>query len=220
MKINVIITGSTGMVGEGVLLECLRSPDVDQVLMLNRRPSPVRHPKLRELLVPDFFHIQDVADQLTGYDACFYCAGISARGLNEAEYRRITYDTTLHVAKTLAAIAPNMTFGYISGQAADSSGTSRMMWARVKGETENALFKLPFKHVYALRPGMMRPTEGQKNVKTADRVPSMLFPLLRVVLPSQVITLQEIGQAMINSVRNGTPKKVLEMNDIKALAAA
>ncbi|WP_210521966.1 NAD-dependent epimerase/dehydratase family protein [Hymenobacter terricola] len=218
MKIKVIITGSTGMVGEGVLLECLRSPDVEQVLMLNRRPSPMRHPKLRELLVPDFLHLRDAADQLTGYDACFYCAGISSRGLNEAEYRRVTYDTTLHVAQTLAAFAPNMTFGYISGQLADT--TSRQMWARVKGETENALFQLPFKHVYAMRPGMMRPTEGQQNVKTADRVPSMLFPLLRVVLPSQVITLQQIGQAMINSVRNSAPKHVLEMNDIKALAAA
>lgn len=218
MNLKVIITGATGMVGEGVLLECLRSPDVAQVLLLNRRPSPVRHPKLRELLVPDFLHLQDVVDQLRGYDACFYCAGISSRGMDEAEYRRVTYDTTLHVAKTLLAVAPSLTFGYISGQGANS--TSRMMWARVKAETENALCKLPFKHVYAMRPGMMKPTEGQQNVKTADRVPSLLYPLLRVVLPSQTITLHEIGQAMINSVRNGTPKPVLEMNDIKALAAA
>ena len=218
MKIKVIITGATGMVGEGVLLECLRSPEVDQVLLLNRRPSPVRHPKLRELLVPDFLHLRDVADQLTGYDACFYCAGISSRGLDEAEYRRVTYDTTLHVAKTLLAVSPNMTFGYISGQLANA--TSRQMWARVKAETENALFQLPFKHVYAMRPGMMKPTEGQQNVKMADRVLGLLYPLLKVVLPSQVLTLQQIGQAMIKSVGSGTPKPVLEVKDIQALAAA
>ncbi|MRG47284.1 NAD-dependent epimerase/dehydratase family protein [Chitinophaga sp. SYP-B3965] len=216
MKIKVIITGATGMVGEGVLLECLDHPDVQQVLMVNRKPSTLKHPKLKECIVPDFFQLNDVTDQLTGYDACFYCAGISSRGLDEAAYSRITYDTTLHFAITLADLNPGMIFSHISGSHTDSSEKGRIMWARVKGKTENALMKLPFKKAYNFRPGFMKPTAGQQNVKGFYKVLSSLYPLMKLIFPA--ITLREVGLAMINSVLKGYPKQVLEIEDIKLLA--
>src|SRR6478672_87863 len=161
MGINVIITGATGMVGEGVLLECLAHPEVEMVLIVGRKPYNMNHSKLKELIVPDFLHLDMVEVRLSGYDACFYCAGVSAVGMKEAEYRRITYDTTLHFAKTLIKFNPNMVFDYVSGQSTDSSEKGRMMWARLKGMTENALMQLPFKGVFNFRPGLMKPTSGQ-----------------------------------------------------------
>jgi uncharacterized protein YbjT (DUF2867 family) len=218
MEIKVIITGATGLVGEGVLFECLDHPDIKQVLMVNRKPYDAKHPKLKELIVPDFFELDKFSDQLTGYDACFYCAGISSNGLKEAEYSHITYDTTLYFAQTLVNINPDMVFSHISGSHTDSSEKGKIMWARVKGKTENALMKLPFKKVYNFRPGFMKPTPGQKNVKSLYKFIGSLYPVLRLLFPNNVSTMSEVGQAMVNSVLKGYPKQILEVKDIKLLA--
>lgn len=218
MGIKIIITGATGMVGEGVLLECLEHREVEKVLIAGRRPYNLKHQKLKELIVPDFFHLDKVENSLTGYDACFYCAGISAVGMKETEYYRITYDTTLHFAKTLATLNPNMVFGHISGQGTDSSEKGRLIWARVKGKTENALMRLPFKRVYNFRPGIMKPTPGQKNIKPIFKFMASIYPLTRTIFPSLASTLKEVGLAMIKSVLQGYDKQVLEVKDINLLA--
>lgn len=212
---KVIITGATGMVGEGVLLECLENPAVTKILMVNRKPSPLEHPKLQELIVPDFMKLQQHAESLGGYDACFYCAGISSVGMNEADYTHITYDTTLAFAQVLAAINPEMVFTFVSGGHTDSSEKGRIMWARVKGKTENALMKLPFKAEYNFRPGFMKPFKQQKNIKTFFKIIIPLFPIL---FPKQSLTMKQIGQAMINAVQQGYPKAILEIADIKELS--
>jgi uncharacterized protein YbjT (DUF2867 family) len=220
MKLRVIITGATGMVGEGVLLECLEHPAIERVLLVNRQPYGATHPKLKECIVPDFLALNGSTRQLSGYDACFYCAGISSRGMSEAEYSRITHDVTVHFAGKLAELNPRMTFGYVSGNHTDSSEKSRIMWARVKGRTENALMRLGFPMVYNFRPGFMQPTRGQRNIKSYYKAIGSLYPILRVLMPNQVSTMREVARAMINSVLKGYPKQVLEIRDIKALAGA
>jgi len=212
---KVIITGATGMVGEGVLLECLENAAVKKVLMINRRPSPVKHAKLQELIVADFMKLEQYTNSLQGYDACFYCAGISSVGMNEAKYTYITYDTTLRFAESLAAINPAMIFNFVSGSHTDSTEKGKIMWARVKGKTENALLRLPFKGVYNFRPGFMKPFNGQKNVKALFKPIILIFP---VFFPKQTLTLKQVGQAMINTVQKGFSKKILEIQDIKTLA--
>jgi uncharacterized protein YbjT (DUF2867 family) len=220
MGMKVIITGATGLVGEGVLLECLEQPTVEEVLIVGRKPYSKQHPKLKELIVPDFLQLDNVENSLAGYDACFYCAGISAIGMKEAEYTRITYDTTMHFAATLARLNPAMVFNHISGQGTDSSESGRMMWARVKGKTENALLKLPFKAVYNFRPGMMKPTSGQQNIKPIFKFMAVLYPVFHVITPNSTSTLKDVGRAMINAVLKGYHKQVLEVKDINALAKA
>lgn len=212
---KVIVTGATGMVGEGVLLECLENNTVKKVLMINRKPSPVKHQKLIELIVPNFMDLEAFDAQLTGYDACFYCAGISSVGMDEVKYTQITYDTTMSLASKLASLNPNMVFTYVSGSHTDSSEKGRVMWARVKGKTENDLIKLPFKGVYNFRPGFMKPFKGQKNVKTFLKPLIFLFPIL---LPTKSLTLKQVGQAMINVVEKGYSKNILEIDDIKIAA--
>ena len=219
-KIKVIITGATGMVGEGVLLVCLQHPAVERVLMVNRRPFALKHAKLEECVVPDFVQLDGFAKQLTGYDACFYCAGISSAGMGEAEYTRITYDTTIHFAQTLAKLNPQMVFDYVSGALTDSSEKGRLMWARVKGRTENALTRLDFRNVYNFRPGFMKAMPGQHNLKWTYNMFSGLYPVMRALMPNQVSTLQDVGLAMINTVLIGYPKPILEIRDINALAKA
>jgi uncharacterized protein YbjT (DUF2867 family) len=218
VKISVIITGATGMVGEGVLFECLENPAVERVLLVNRKPYVATHTKLRECIVPDFLHLESVAAALTGYDACFFCAGVSSAGMSEADYTRVTYDVTLHFARTLAARNPQMVFDYVSGAYTDSSEQGRVMWARVKGRTENALMRCGFKHVYNFRPGFMRPTPGQKNIKWYFKPFGAVYPLLRLLLPNQISTLRDVSLAMINTVLIGYPKQILEIRDINALA--
>ena len=224
MNLKVILTGATGMVGEGVLLECLENPAVQQVLTVSRKASGWQHPKLNECIVPDFLSLNldnnaVLRTQLSGYDACFFCAGISSLGMNEADYTRITYDTTLHFAREVSRVNPGMVFDYVSGSHTDSTEKGKIMWARVKGRTENALTMLPFKGVYNFRPGLMRPKPGQKNIKPLFKVlGTILYPVFRLLMPRQVMTLSEVGQAMINSVLKGYPKQVLEIKDIKALA--
>jgi uncharacterized protein YbjT (DUF2867 family) len=224
MNIKVILTGATGMVGEGVLLECLENPAVQQVLTVSRKAYGWQHPKLKECIVPDFLNLNldnnaVLRTQLSGYDACFFCAGISSIGMNEADYTRVTYDTTLHFAREVSRVNPGMVFDYVSGSHTDSTEKGKIMWARVKGRTENALTTLPFKGVYNFRPGFMRPTPGQKNIKPLFKVlGTILYSVFRLLMPGQVMTLSEVGQAMINSVLKGYPKQVLEIKDIKALA--
>jgi hypothetical protein len=216
-NLKIIITGATGMVGEGVLLECLQNSAVEKVLLVSRKPYNAHHPKLNQCIVPDFLNLDAYSNQLTGYDACFYCAGMSSAGMKEAEYTRVTYDVTLHFAKTLSALNPQMVFDYVSGALTDSSEKGRVMWARVKGKTENDLMKLPFRRVYNFRPGFMKATPGQKNLKWTYKSIDWLYPLLRLILPNQVSTLRDVALAMINTVLKGYPKQILEVRDINTL---
>ncbi len=215
---KVIITGATGMVGEGVLLECLAHPEVTAVLLVSRKHYEMNHPKLQEYLIPDFMKLDEFTAQLSGYDACFFCAGVSSIGMKEADYSRVTYDLTLHFAGTLAKLNPGMVFTYVSGSLTDSTEKGRIMWARVKGRTENALMKLPFKGVYNFRPGFMDPTPGQKSIKPAYKMIKVLSPVLRLFFPKRVLTLHQVGLAMIHCVLRGYPKQILEIGDIKMAA--
>ena len=218
MKINAIITGATGMVGEGVLMEALIHPDVKKVLVINRRPCGITHPKLTEILHPNFLDLSPVADKLVGYNACFFCLGVSSVGMKEDVYYSMTYTLTMHMAEILSKQNPEMTFCYISGAGTDSTEKGRLNWARVKGKTENDLMKLPFKKVFAFRPGFMLPEKGARNVKGYYAVFRVLYPVLSTLFPGFVSTLKEVGIAMINSVIYGFEKSVLEVKDIVALS--
>ena len=213
---KVIITGATGMVGEGVLLECLENPAVERVLSVSRRPSGQTHPKLVECLVPYFRELAGVEPRLSGYDACFYCAGVSSVGMKEPEYTAITYDTPLRFAQTLARLNPGMVLVHVSGAQTDASEQGKVMWARVKGKAENALARLPFKATYNFRPALMQPAPGQKNIKRTYKVLLVLYPLVNLFFPG--LPLRQVGLAMINCVRYGAPKGVLEARDIKEQA--
>ena len=213
--IKVIITGATGMVGEGVLFECLQNEKVAEVLIVSRRHYEMQHPKLKELIVPDFFKMDQFAQEIKGYDACFFCAGVSSVGKKEELFTRLTYDTTLAFARSVLAVNANMVFTYVSGAKTDSTEKGRMMWARVKGKTENDLAKLSFKAEYNFRPGVMKPFPGQKNWKPLVK---LLVKMIQFISPKSVLTLQEVGRAMINTVTVGYPKNVLEVSDIRKLA--
>jgi len=214
---KVILTGATGMVGEGVLLECLDNPAVERVLSVSRRSCGRAHAKLSELLVPDFRELGAAEAELAGYDACFYCAGISSVGLKEPEYTAITYDTVLAFASTLARLNPQMTFVHVSGAHTDGTEQGKVMWARVKGRAENALMRLAFKNVYNFRPSLMKPTPGQTKVKGGYTLIRVLYPLFNLVFPG--MALSDVARAMINAVRFGAPKGVLEVADMRQLAA-
>ena len=217
MKLKVIITGSTGMVGKGVLLECIDSPEVEQILVINRSPLGITHPKLKEIIHKDFFDWSGIREQLNGYNACFFCMGVSSVGMNEADYQRMTYDLTLGFAKVVLAKNDGMTFCYVSGAGTDNTEQGRMMWARVKGKTENDLLALGFKDSYMFRPGFIQPMRGIKS-KTAlyqgiYNIISPLYGLLRR-MPKYVTTTVVIGKAMIRVAMDGCDKKVLESVDI------
>lgn len=215
---KIMITGASGLVGEGVLLVCLQDPAVEAVLMINRRPLSIRHAKLKELIVPDFSNIQDFRQDLLGYDGCFFCAGVSVIGENEESYTRKTFDFVVNFAKALAQLNPAMTFIYVSGNRTDSTEKGKVMWARVKGRTENALLKLPFRSVYNFRPGFMKPVKGQKNVRAIYRVFEALYPFWLLVLPKWACSMEEVGRAMINCVLKGFRKPILEVDDIRMQA--
>lgn len=216
--VRVIITGTTGMVGEGVLHECLQDPGISSVLVINRKPGSIQHPKLKEIIHGDFFELSSIEGQLTGYDACYFCLGVSAIGMNEEDYYKMTYTLTLYMAQVLSKVNPEMVFCYVSGSGTDSTEKGRVMWARVKGKTENDLMNLPFKKVYAFRPGYLQPTKGLRNVKKYYHYMSWMYPFFSTVFPSFVSTLKELGQAMIQVTKNGYSKKVLEVKDIVKLA--
>lgn len=202
------------MVGEGVLLHCLQSDEIAEVLMINRKPYALSHPKLTELLVSDFNHLSGYSEQVTGYHGCFYCAGVSSIGMNEADYTRITYDTTLNFAKAILAVNPDMVFNFVTGSHTKTEGAQ--MWQRVKGKTEDDLMALGFKGQYNFRPGFMKPVKGQKNVRWFFKPLIAIFPY---ILPNLSLTLHQVGQAMINTITKGYDKQVLEVSDIKTLAS-
>jgi len=216
MKIKSIITGATGMVGEGVLHECLRHADIEQVLVVSRSGCGISHPKLKELLVPDFFDLSAIQNQLVGYNACFFCLGVSSIGMKEPEFYKLTYELTMNFATTLVTQNPEMTFCYISGAGINENG--RMMWARVKGKTENDLTKLGFRGVYNFRPGIIKPTKGLKNALSFYNYIGWLIPVLKLIAPGSVCSLREIGLAMINAANKGYQKQLLEVRDIVALS--
>lgn len=219
---RVMIFGATGMVGQGVLRECLRDPRVTHVLAVGRRPTGESHSKLAELVRRDFHDWSDADDTLADYDACFFTLGVSAAGMGEADYTRTTYDLTLAAATALARLNPGMTFVYVSGAGTDSTERGRMMWARVKGRTENALLRLPFKAAYMFRPGMIEPVDGVRPSNALYRRSyAMLGPVIalaRRLFPSQVVTTAEVGRAMLRVAREGYPRSVLERGDIAAVA--
>jgi NAD-dependent epimerase/dehydratase family protein len=219
MSIKAIITGATGMVGEGVLLECLAHPLVESVLVINRKPGGVSHPKLKEIIHRDFFDLAPITSQLAGYNACFFCLGISSVGMSAEQYRRTTFDLTLNVGQVLAKLNPDLTFCYVTGKSTDSTGQSKMEWARIKGETENALLRL-FKNAYMFRPGAMKASPGQKNLKTLYKSLAWIYPIGRALFPASFCTLREVALAMINASEKGYAKRVLEVADIVALAKA
>jgi uncharacterized protein YbjT (DUF2867 family) len=205
------------MVGEGVLLECLENPVVERVLVVSRRSCGHAHAKLRECLVRDFRDLGAYEAELRGHDACFYCAGVSSVGMSEADYTAIAYETPLRFAETLARLNPEMVFVHVTGSHTDSSEQGKVMWARVKGKAENALMRLPFKAVYNFRPSLMKPTPGQKHIKAGYRAALVLYPLARLFFPA--MPLRDVARAMIQAARFGAPKHVLEVADMKALAA-
>ncbi|HNR05812.1 MAG TPA: epimerase [Saprospiraceae bacterium] len=215
---KVIVTGSTGMVGEGVLHECLHHTAVESILVINRKPCGIRDPKLTEIILPDFFDLSGIKAQCTGYDAFFFCLGVSSVGLSETEYTRLTHSLTLYLASSMVALNPGMVFCYVSGAGTDSTEKGRMMWARVKGRTENDLQKLPFKKVFLFRPGFIEPGAGLKNTLRSYKYLFWLVPIIRWLAPNRICTLKEIGMAMIHAVLKGYDKKVLEVSDIKKLA--
>ena len=217
---KVILFGATGMVGQGVLRECLADPDVDRVLVVGRNPCGADDPKIREIVREDLFEYADVETELTGYDACFFCLGVSAAGTSEDAYTKITYDLTMAVAETLARLNPEMTFIYVSGAGTDSTERGRAMWARVKGKTENDLLKLPFESAYMFRPAFIQPMHGIKSRTTLYRVLyailGPLYPILAVLFPKYVTTTEQVGRAMLAVTKNGHPTRVVENEAIRA----
>jgi uncharacterized protein YbjT (DUF2867 family) len=219
---KTLIFGASGMVGQGVLRECLLDPDIDAVLTVGRSATGVTHAKLRELVRPDLMRYQEIEADLRGFDACFFCLGVSSFGLSEPQYEHMTYDITMAAAETLSRLNPGMTFVYVSGAGTDSSEKGRVMWARVKGKTENALLRLPFKAAYMFRPAVIQPMHGERSKTTAYRVgyslTKPLLPLLRRVFPRYILTTEEIGRAMIRVAKTGAPKRILENSDIRECA--
>lgn len=212
--IKVIITGATGMVGEGVLLYCLQHPEISEILIVNRKSAGIIHPKLKEIIIPDFFDLTSIESELQGYDACFFCLGTSSLGMKPDEYFKVTYTLTMNFAETLCRTNPNMTFCYISGAGTDSTEKGKITWARVKGRTENDLMKLPFKQVFNLRPGFIKPIKEQKNINSFYKYINWFFPIGRSLSTNAFITIQELALAMINLTLKGSKKTVLNGKDI------
>jgi len=220
MSIKAIVFGSTGMVGEGVLHECLKHPDVKEILIINRRSYGVKHYKLKEIVHQDFTDFSAIDNQLIGYNACYFCMGVSSIGMKEEEYRRITHDLTLYIANLLVKKNAQMTFCYVSGAGTDSTEQGRSMWARIKGKTENHLLKLPFKASYMFRPGYIQPTRGLKNTNKIYKVLSPMYPLLKTLFPKYVCTLEDLGRSMIYVTANTPEIQILENREISHFGKA
>lgn len=218
MKIRVIIFGSTGMVGEGVLHECLLHPDIEKILVINRHSCRISNSKLAELILNDFSDLTTIENLLVGYNACFYCLGSVSLIMKEPEFYNVTSNLTLSIAQRLARLNPEMIFCYISGAGAGNSEKIIFMQARVKGKTEADLLKLAFKKVYCFRPGLLKPTGGLKNAHKIYYIFTPFYPIFRLILPNFVSTLKELGIAMINSVTKGYEKQILEVRDIVKLS--
>lgn len=220
---NVLIFGATGMVGQGVLRECLQDTGVNLVKTIGRSPTGVVNVKLREIIHKDLLDYRIIEPELTDLDACFFCLGITSAGMSESDYERVTYAIPLAAAQTLSRLNPRMTFIYVSGAGADSSEKGRIMWARIKGKAENALRRIPFKAVYSFRPAFIQPLHGIQSRTPAYRVfyklSEPLLPILRRAFPAYVLTTETIGRAMLRAVRTGAPRPVLESRDINALVS-
>ena len=219
---KVVIFGATGMVGQGVLRECLLDPEVELVETVGRAATGVQNAKLREIVREDLFDYQSIEPQLTGFDACFWCLGVSSTGMNEADYERVTYTMTMAAAESLARLNSQMTFVYVSGVGTDSTENGRIMWARIKGKTENALMRLPFRAVYLFRPGFIQPLHGIESRTPAYRkfykFAKPLMPLACWAFPSRILTTEEIGRAMLAVVRKAPSRRILESADIKVVS--
>ena len=218
MTIKAIIFGATGMVGEGVLLQALNHPDVESVLVIGRRSCGISHNKLKEVIHNDFYNYTAIEEHLKGYNACFFCLGVSSLGMNEMEYYRLTYGITISAASVLSKFNKDMTFCYVSGSGTDSSEKGRLMWARVKGKTENHLMTLPFKAVFLFRPGFMKSVEGQRNIKTIFKLVDFLYPAIKTLFPNSGCKLEDVALAMIMTAKVGYSKHILENKDIDLLA--
>ncbi len=217
-SINVIITGATGMVGEGVLHECLNNPKIASITLLNRRSTGVVHPKVKEVLLNDLFEFTGNEQGLNNMDACFYCLGVTSIGKSEEEYTKLTYDLTLKIAKPLLQLNPGITFCYVTAKGTDNSEKGKTMWARVKGRTENDLAEMGFKHFFAFRPFMLTPTKGLRNTHGFYHYISWLFPLGRIIYPEGFCTLKELALAMIQVGYGGYGKKIITPTDMAKLA--
>lgn len=219
---NILLFGATGMVGQGVLRECLKDPAVQLVQTIVRSATGLQHAKLREIVHPDLWNYDSIEAAISGLDACFFCLGVSSTGLKKEDYERITYGITLAAAEVLSRLNPQMTFIYVSGAGTDSSEKGRMMWARVKGRTENALLRLPFRAAYMFRPGFIQPMNGIRSRTAFYNVFYALLrpvvPVLRKLFPNLILTTEQVGRAMLRAAKNGAPKRVLEARDIRALA--
>lgn len=218
MKIRTIIFGATGMVGEGILHQALNNTDVESVLSISRKPCGLEHPKLQEIINNDFFNYTEIEKHLIGYNSCFFCLGVSSVGMNEKDYTRITFDITMQTAEVLSRLNPDMTFCYVSGAGTDSTENGKLMWARVKGRTENQLMTLPFKATYMFRPGFIKPIRGLKNAYSISKVIGPLYPVLKLLLPKYVCSLEEMGNAMISVSTNGYSRRIIENKDIAQIA--
>ncbi len=214
---NIIITGTTGMVGEGILIECLNQPQVTKILSVSRKPTGLQHPKMKEYIVPDFLALRVNDENLKGYDACFFCAGVSSVGMREEEYRRITYDTTMNFAKALNP-DQQMSFVYVSGGGTDSTEKGRLAWARIKGKTENDLMKLPFKQSFGFRIGLLIPSPGQKRVLKYYKYVSWMLPVIKLTIPNAVSTMNQVALAMIYVSQHGYRNNVIYVKDIRVIA--
>jgi uncharacterized protein YbjT (DUF2867 family) len=219
--VKVILLGATGMVGQGALRECLLDPEVDRVLAIGRNATVEQHKKLHAIVSHDLSDLSAMEGKLSGYDACLFCLGVSAAGMQEEAYRRVTYDLAISIASTLAKLNPTMTFIYVSGAGTDASERGRMMWARVKGKTENALLQMPFKAVYMFRPGYIQPLHGVRTKTrwygTVYAILGPLYPLWKLLFPKYVTTTECVGRAMLNVAKRGALKSVLENQDINAI---
>jgi uncharacterized protein YbjT (DUF2867 family) len=219
--VKVLLFGATGMVGQGVLRECLLDSGVERVMAVGRTGTGRQEPKLGELVVPDVASLGGVEGQLAGYDACFFCLGVSSLGMAEERYTRLTYDLTLSVARTVARCSPGLTFVYVSGAGTDSSERGRSMWARVKGRTENELLRLPFKAAYMFRPGAILPLHGVRSrtrwIRWMYALAAPIVPAWRALLPDSITTTEQVGRAMLRVVRDGYPTRILETRDINRL---
>ena len=218
-KLNLIVTGATGMVGEGVLHECIKHPAIQKVLFVGRKSCGVRHEKLSEIFLTDFLKPEEIREQLKGYDACMFCLGVSSVGMKEAEYTKLTFDLTTTFAQSFLEVNPGSQFVYVSGTGTDSTTKGRSMWARVKGKTENTLLNMGFRNAWMFRPGYIHPGEGMRFTLPMYRYVKWAYPYARKTFPDYFSALEEVGLAMIHCVRNGYPTAILEVKDINKAAA-
>lgn len=217
-KINVIITGATGMVGEGVLHECINSDYINKIMVVGRRSCGLSHSKIEEIVLSDMMNVSSISEKFKEYDACFFCMGSTSLGKSDDEYYHISYTIPMEFGKVMSEINPQMYFLYISGAGTDSTETGKIKWARVKGKTENDLMKLPFKRVFAFRPGYLHPTQGLKNTLSFYKYIKWSFPIMKLIMPNKASTLAELGKAMINSVIYPYSRQIIEVKDILKLS--